>query len=152
MGIMESLRGRIKGQPPAEDGLPDMSASSPVLADLMQAARGNTAIGTGKPSERTGLITDENEGLPSVNRRKGGNKLVTVLGFVFILGAGIAMAVAVNGDGSGKDKTKKKASPEREEQVSNKLPPLVMPPAPQPLRVTSPVTAARAHPDRKSVV
>jgi type IV secretion system protein VirB10 len=71
-------------------------------------------------------MQQENDGLPSVNRRKGGNKLVTMLGFVFILGAAAALIVAVNGGKEPKAPSKKK----NEEQVANNLPPLVIPLAP----------------------
>ncbi|MDR3221128.1 MAG: type IV secretion system protein VirB10, partial [Candidatus Accumulibacter sp.] len=72
---------------------------------------------------------NEDEGLPSVNRRAGKNKLVTMLGFIFIIGAAVALIVAVNSDN---DPKKKKNS--TEDKVSNTLPPLAMPtppPAPQ---------------------
>ena len=141
MGLMERLAEFGKKKPSPEDRVPNMTVESAVLADLMQASRS-----TAKPSEKTGIILDENEGLPSVNRRKGGNKLVTILGFVFIIGAGLAMGVAFNGDGSDKDKSKKKPTPEREEKVASKLPPLVippvaMPPAPKAQAATAPPAA-----------
>lgn len=74
---------------------------------------------------------DNENGLPSVNRRKGNNKFITVLGFIFIIGAATALIVAVNKDDSGK--TKKKI---QSEQVANNLPPLIMPATPAPITVT----------------
>lgn len=77
--------------------------------------------------KRESTVSNENEGLPSVNRRKGGNKLVTMAGFVFIIVAGLAMIVAVNskhGDGTPKEK--------QIDQIGNAMPPLVMPNNPPP--------------------
>ena len=42
------------------------------------------------------LDNPENVGLPSVNRRRGNNKLVTLLGFLFIVGAATALIIGVN--------------------------------------------------------
>jgi type IV secretion system protein VirB10 len=42
-----------------------------------------------------------------VNRRQGGNKMVTLLGFIFIIGIGVALIVAANGN---KNAPKKKQS------------------------------------------
>lgn len=74
---------------------------------------------------------DENAGLPSVNRNKGNNKLVTILGFLFIIGAASALVVSVNSDKQAAPKPKKSAP----EQISNNMPPLVIPPAPAPIEV-----------------
>jgi len=76
----------------------------------------------------------ENHGLPSVNRRRGGNKLVSALGIVFILSAGMALIVAVNSDGKGKAAPKKTAP----DKVESTLPKLVIPPPPVPVAVQPP--------------
>ncbi len=73
----------------------------------------------------------EDEGVPSVNRRKDGNKLINLLGMMVITVAGAAMIVAVNAD---KDKSaEKKPGPEK---ITNTLPPLVIPAQPAPVNVT----------------
>ena len=70
----------------------------------------------------------ENVGLPSVNRRRGNNKLVTLLGFLFIVGAATALIIAVN-----RDKTAKKKVNPQEQRIANNLPPLLIPAPPPPL-------------------
>lgn len=92
------------------------------LRDVLKASARN-------PKPDQGQVDDE---LPSVNRRKGGNKLVTVLGFTFILGAAAALIVAVNTD-------KRPKSRKADDQVSNTLPPISIPtpPPPPPLRPAS---------------
>ncbi len=70
----------------------------------------------------------ENVGLPSVNRRRGNNKLVTLLGFLFIAGAATALIIAVN-----RDKTVKKKVNPQEQRIANNLPPLLIPAPPPPL-------------------
>ena len=101
------------------ENLPNMSIESATLADLMQASHNK-----GSPLP----VESENEGLPSVNRRKGGNKLVTYLGFAVILGAGFAMYLGFGGG----DKTPKTAKmPQKEEQINSRLPELVIPPPPK---------------------
>ncbi|MDP2027525.1 type IV secretion system protein VirB10 [Sulfuriferula sp.] len=121
MSLFDKFKGE-QGKP--EDGLPNMEPETPTLADAVRKAKSGEA--DFRVRETAEKLEDENEGLPSVNRRRGGNKLVTVLGFIFILGAAAAMLVAVNSD---KDAPKKKHTP-RDEKIANNLPPLVMPPAP----------------------
>jgi len=116
--------GNNKSEPGRDThGLPDMQTQN------------QTQFGTGEfdTSEKALAATrarQENEGLPSVNRRKGGSKLVTGLGFVFIAGVAAAMIFAVNRD---KEPTKKRT--QNEAQVSNTLPPLVIPASPPPIAV-----------------
>lgn len=79
----------------------------------------------------------ENDGVPSVNRKKGSNKLVTILGFAFIVAAGFALML-VSGN---KDRPKKKEKVEEVAKVSNTMPPidfqadLPTPPAPEPIQL-----------------
>ena len=81
----------------------------------------------------------EDEGVPSVNRRRDGNKLINMLGMVVITVAGAAMIVAVNAD---KNKgAEKKPGPEK---ITNNLPPLVIPAQPAPVTVT-PATPPPVH-------
>lgn len=74
----------------------------------------------------------EQDGMPSVGRRRGNNKLINVLGIIVILIAGVALIVAVNGD---KNKTLKKKK-EAQEVVANNLPPLMIPAPPDRLNLT----------------
>lgn len=131
MGLFDFGEKKIKTSG-APDGLPDMTAEEPeTLADALKSSKYD-------PKEfrarETAPVDDvENVGLPSVNRRKGNNKLVTAVGFVFILGAAAALIVAVNGD-----KTPKKKKNPQEDQIANNLPPITMPAPPAPLRLAAP--------------
>lgn len=69
---------------------------------------------------------DENEGLPSVNRKKGGNKLITSGGIIFIVGLGLLAIFAVQ-----KPKPHKDHTAQTDQGTGNAMPPLVIPPAPQ---------------------
>ena len=80
------------------DNLPNMETEQPTLADAAKQAR--YATNDFRARENIAATEDDNEGLPSVNRRSGNNKLITVLGFIFILGAAGALIVAVNKDKS----------------------------------------------------
>lgn len=131
MGFLDNLIGKRNKpiEPIGEDGLPNMEAESGSLADAAKVAKAQVKDFRVRENEATHHA--ENEGLPSVNRRKGGNKLVTILGFIFILGAAAALIVAVNGD-----KLPKKKKKAQEEQISNNLPAIVIPAAPPPINVT----------------
>ncbi len=67
-------------------------------------------------------INRENEGVPTVNRRTGTNKVLTVIGYVFLIILGVGLIVLVNFP----PKPKEKNNPLVEE-VQNRMPPLVMP-------------------------
>ncbi len=102
-----------------------------------------TATGDGQDGrEREPL--HENHGLPSVNRRRASNKLVSALGIVFILGVGVALIVAVNADGKGKAAPKKPLT----DKVESTLPKLVMPtpPVPVPVAVQQPSASPPIQP------
>lgn len=123
------------------DNLPNMETEQPTLADAAKQAR--YATNDFRARENIAATEDDNEGLPSVNRRGGNNKLITVLGFIFILGAAGALIVAVNKDKSGKPKTKAQS-----EQIANNLPALVIPAAPTPIAITptQPVSFQQGQP------
>lgn len=125
-----------------DDGLPNMNAE-PSLSEAMQSQSKKEFRAREKEvatAAASAQAAQENEGLPSVNRRKGGNKLVTMLGFVFILGAAAALIVAVNSD---KEPRSRKLS---DEQVSNNLPPLAIPSAPPPITIARPAPAPQGSP------
>lgn len=112
----------------------------------------NTAVENDSPPDRETIAAMENEGLPSVNKRKGGNRIVTVLGFVFVFCLAAALIVAVNS--SPKNKRPKEAKQQEPESISNRLPPISIPP-PQPLQpspvsaqATPPVPLAQNHPQQ----
>lgn len=93
---------------------------------------GNNSTATGDTQGgRDSEPLHENHGLPSVNRRRASNKLVSALGIVFILGVGVALIVAVNADGKGKAAPKKPLT----DKVESTLPKLVMPTPPVPVAV-----------------
>lgn len=105
---------------------------------ILAKFRRKTANAKNRASETQDDVIDvaENEGLPSVNRRKGSNRLVTVLGFMFIACVAAVLVVTVN---SGtKQKMELKPS---DEQAPSRLPPIVIPP-PQPVATTSPAVAS----------
>lgn len=150
MGLFDKLKGN-KGEAPGEDadGLPDMHAEPSTLAEAMQSQQSKKDFRAREKAAASAAATakaaEENEGLPSVNRRRGNNKLVTALGFVFILGAAAALIVAVNGD----KEPKKKTNP-NEEQVSNTLPPIAIPAAPPPIAVAHAAPVAGQVPPIKT--
>ena len=138
MGFFDQLKGNKAKpvEPIGADGLPNMEAEPMSLAEAAKQAKAHEKEFRARETAATDAA--ENEGLPSVNRRKGGNKLVTVLGFIFILGAAAALIVAVNGD-------KKPKKMVQEEQIANNLPPIAIPAAPAPIAMT-PAAPARPIP------
>lgn len=138
MRIWDKLKGGRKqsdrgaAEPHLDDDLPNMAAdeaSDPSLADAMRQVRGARVRATESAFEQQ----VETEGLPSVNRRHGKNRIVNVLGIVVILGVGAAMIVAVNAK---KQPTRKNLA-DAPEKVVNNLPPLVVPPAPPPIHLAA---------------
>lgn len=69
------------------------------------------------------MIDDE---VPSVNRRKGKNKVTEMIGFAAILAAGITMLYVIGAEENPQVEKPKVEKP----QIKNSLPPLVMPPPP----------------------
>lgn len=108
--------------PQGNDGMPDVG-KQPTLAEALK----NTASEF-RGGENSNAIEDENEGLPSVNRKKRANKLLTVLGALFTVGAAAAIIVSVNSDG----KPKQKSGQPETKVVANTLPPIEINPAPMP--------------------
>ncbi|AAF85583.1 type IV secretion system protein VirB10 [Xylella fastidiosa] len=132
MGFFDKLKGDKKTGNEPNDDLPDMNPEPASLADAARQTKAQQKEFRARETAATAVA--ENEGLPSVNRNRGNNKLVTIFGFIFILSAAAAMIVAVNGD---KDKKKKKQKqPDQKEQIANNLPPLVIPAAPAPITLT----------------
>lgn len=128
MSIFDKLKGSGKKKearaPGAQqdDDLPDLNVlNEPTLAEAAKQSHGFRA----RETETIQHADLETEGVPSVNRRKGNNKLINILGLVVIVGVGAALIVAVNG---------KKGPPKKKdtgpETVANTLPPLAMPPPP----------------------
>ena len=141
MGFFDNLKGkkdkpRVMGG--ADEDLPDMEAEPATLAEAAKQAK--AAQKEFRARETAAVTAAENEGLPSVNRRRGGNKMVTYLGFAAIIAAGVALIVAVNTD---KNAPKKKGG-QPAEQIANNLPPLVIPPAPAPIAVATAAPQAGA--------
>mgnify|MGYP003376445114 CR=1 FL=1 len=141
MGFFDNLKGkkdkpRVMGG--ADEDLPDMEAEPATLADAAKQAK--AAQKEFRARETAAVTAAENEGLPSVNRRRGGNKMVTYLGFAAIIAAGVALIVAVNTD---KNAPKKRGG-QPAEQIANNLPPLVIPPAPAPIAVATAAPQAGA--------
>ena len=113
----------------------------------MDVLKKNEKFGAPKDGDMAALVEDkgapgaeleETSDLPSVNRRKGGNKMVTYLGFAFIAIAGIAMIYAVN---SPKGPKKKK---EGTEQLTNAMPRLEIPKPVTPMITKPPAPVAAA--------
>lgn len=133
MSFFDKLKGKSSKDKRDEkdtDGLPDMAAEKLTLGEIAKQAKAQDK--DFRAREKVATEEAENEGLPSVNRRKGGNKMVTVLGFIAILAAAGALIVAVNGDKTG---TKKKKT-QQTEQIANNLPPIAIPAAPPHIDVT----------------
>jgi type IV secretion system protein VirB10 len=133
MGIFDKLKQQPQKGEQAEEinDLPTLE-KPPTLADAVRSARELQRDFRGRENDTPNV--SEDEGIPSVNRGKGGNKLITALGFLFILGAAAALIVSVNGP-----KKKTMSSEERQaqnEQVSNRLPPIAFPSAPPPIQTT----------------
>ena len=118
--------------PPADPDLPRMEvepigldSDTPLTQEPSIPVPASAKVARGLKDQ---LDNPENVGLPSVNRRRGNNKLVTLLGFLFIVGAATALIVAVN-----RDKTVKKKVNPQEQRIANNLPPLLIPAPPPPL-------------------
>lgn len=131
MGLFDKFKGdKRKAVVTEGDDLPDMETSDATLAETARHNKEQAKVFRAR--ENAATATAENEGLPSVNRRKGNNKAVTALGFIFIIGAAAALIMAVNSD---KSAPKKKAT--QQEQIANNLPPLAVPAMPPAISTAS---------------
>ena len=156
MRFFDRFRAKQQGSDRLQgDGLPDMTPIEP--ATLAEAAQHSHGLRSPAPQLDEAAGDVENEGLPSVNARKGSSKLVNALGVVVIVLAGGAMIVAVNSKHSADPRKSK--SRERE-GIANTLPPLVMPAAPpapaapmfgRQSRVASAASAPQAAPGASAV-
>lgn len=95
--------------------------------------------------------TNEIEGmsLPSINKRKSSNKLVTILGFVLIAAAAAALIITVNKESPAqKQERLAKKQAQKTEKIANNLPPLDIPPpsAPAPLQSANATQAGAVVP------
>lgn len=136
MGMFDKLKNnqRPVHESADTDGLPNMQTQPTTFAEKTKQEKAHEKDFRGREN------TIENEGLPSVNRRNGNNKMVTVIGFIFILCVAAWLIVASNSD---KVSPKKTAKPQ-EERIANNLPPLITPPAPPPIVIT-PTTQANTQ-------
>jgi len=124
----------------ALDELPvvDAEVAEPqTLAEAAQRAHRPTPRQGSVSASPDSVMPDGDDGLPSVNRRKGNSKLINTLGIVVVLGVGVALMVAMNGKKGGR------AKPLSEASIQNTMPPLAMP-APPPLAVPSDIASAPA--------
>lgn len=122
-----------------DDDLPDMEVKS--SRDREKQSKEDTK--RFRAREKAATEEAENEGLPSVNRRKGANKLVTIAGFLFIFGVAIVMIINANMDKTPKSKKNQSA------EITNNLPPLVIPPPPEPpIAVAEQPASSTAQPDK----
>lgn len=140
MAFFEHFKGKRQGVETASEDLPDLRAEPATLAEAAQQASAQHS--TVRARAQDAGVGAEDDGLPSVNRRRGYNRLVTLLGFIFILGVAAALLVAVNQD----PPTSQKKPSGPPEQVANHLPPIVVPPAPAPIALTNPAIVPTAAP------
>lgn len=140
MGMFDKFKRNKPGSSDAAfgDDVPDVQGAPATFAEASSAALKN------QKSARASREADNNsevgnEGVPSVNRAKGGNKLVNILVAVSAALIAGALLVAVNVDKGPKKKKDVQA------QIQNTLPPLVVPVAPAPIvTVADPVIEANA--------
>ena len=117
-----------------QDDLPNLEAESiPTLAnnDVPKTSRHANEMNEEFRGRENHVEVTTNE-LPSVNKAAGNNKMVTILGFIFIIGAAIALFSAANGNKKPKEKKQDVA-----EKITNTLPPLVIPQEPAKIELTT---------------
>ena len=144
MGLRDFFRRRKPNEPaqPEDlDHLPDLQAAEP--ESLEQANLRAHASRAATPPLPQAVQHVDTEGLPSVNRRRGGNQLVNAVGILAIIGIGIAMIVAVNGKKKGEQPKKRQSAVP--EAVANTLPPLTLP-VPPPIHVDDSAPSAGRPP------
>lgn len=125
MGVFDMLKRGSRQRNDAVDELPVLGREQ--SEDLSEeASRPHSRQPQHSPEYYEERLDQE---LPSVNRRKGNNKLVNALGFLLIIGGGMALLYAVNSGGK-KEPAQKMPS---NKQVSSVLPPLAMSAPPPPV-------------------
>lgn len=97
----------------------------------------NGALGR-QDNEVEEIIDDE---VPSVNRRKGKNKVTEMMGLAAIIGAGLTMLYVIGSE----DEKPAELKPEKM-QIRSSLPPLIMPAPPPPTEVIVPTVSKMQAP------
>lgn len=139
MNLLQTLFGS-KTNPSAADNLdvqdlPDLDVTLPDAPMISPDRPKPTARPTSTAPEAEAI---ETAGIPSVNHRRGHSKMVTLGGFVAILGVGAVVFVSANTGKASKPRTTPEAA-----RISNRLPPLELIPVAQ---------AAPATPSARYVV
>ena len=115
---------------------PDQNNNSTAGAERKDDWRGQDQGYRGRENgqDRPADDFDDNADLPSLNRKRGGNKLITAAGYVFMALLAVAATVAV---------TRNPAPPVKkgdDTKVSNRLPALIVPAPPEPPTTLAPKT------------
>lgn len=140
MGLADLFKSKKAKPVPAEDSdLPNVSTEAAAVPDNA-APRSKAEQKEFRARETEAVQAAENEGLPSVNRRRGRNKLVTNIGYLVIFGAAIALILAVNTEKGPKLRKKPAAS----EMISNNLPSIATPAVPA--QLGAPVSLGGSQP------
>lgn len=126
MSIFDKLKAGAGHRSESADELPVLGRQEPDAFPEGSARRSDAQPDLGQDYYEERL----NQELPSVNRRRGNNKLINTLGFILIVGGGMALLYAVNSGGGKRESTQKLAA---NKQISNVLPPLTMPDPPAPV-------------------
>ena len=142
MALRDYFKTKKKVPVAANEDLPDLSAQALPPADSAQQVnvhmRTDTRTHTYTQANTLGAreqttTAAENEGLPSVNRRSSNNHLLFLMGASCVVVTGAALLVAANHERS-QNKIKPASPPER---IANNLPPIVVPPTPAPIAVST---------------
>ena len=133
--------GKKKGADRApDDALPNMEqGDDSTLGAAMQAQHEQDAQFRAREKPAAAAAVPDDEGLPAVNRRKSSSKMVTALGFFFILAVAAALIHATM-----KDKTPRVRKANDAGQVANTMPKIELPPPPPPAPAKAPAVAAAA--------
>jgi type IV secretion system protein VirB10 len=87
----------------------------------------------------------ENADVPSVNKKKRANKLITFLGFIVIIGLASTLIIVVN-----KPSIHIKKKNPQEDKISNNLPPITIPPVPPPITTEQPAVTNQPSKNAKT--